>query len=463
MKWLLLISSVLVIALMIGAATSDMRSEWRQHQKSYRKILLAKAGDDSSRDSAKAFKVALQQVVVPDLNVTDRCVSCHTGIDDPRMAGENQPYRTHPGSILDQHPLSKFGCTTCHRGQGYATTNEDSKAVHAFWDYPMLPGKMVQASCGQCHDPKSLKGHGGDVLARGAEIFESSGCRSCHKLDGRGGALGIALDNEGRKVIHQLILTDLKGEHTVWNWLMEHFRDPQGVVAGSQMRYPALTEPEIEALTTYIMSLTTETLPKDYIAPDEHIAKYNTLRPGKPDAAKLYGEFCYSCHESGSYSRWDKTFKRFIPAIRGVGLATSPAGYLKEQIRLGREGTQMPGWHQQAGGLRDEEIDALIAYIRAGRQPVEPRWASKARGNASRGSGMYAQNCQGCHGIDGKGGIAPVLASHTFQKSASDAFILTTIQNGRPDTAMPAFRRPGKTGLTDKEMADVLAYIRSLK
>lgn len=294
MKWLMLVSSLVVLALLVGVIKSNVFTEWRAHQKEYRKLLLAKAEDEASRESAKSFDVRMQQAVVPELKATDRCISCHTGIDDPRMADEKQPYRTHSGTLLEDHPVGKFGCTVCHRGQGLAVTNEEAKAVHAYWDYPMLPDNLTQASCGLCHDPKSLKGRGGNVLARGAELFETRGCRSCHKLGGRGGALGIALDNEGRKVIHQLVLTDLKGEHTVWNWLVEHFRDPQAIVPTSLMRNPTLTEPEIEALTTYMLSLTTQTFPNEYIASDKVEQKYAEIYPQKPDAEKLYAQFCYS-------------------------------------------------------------------------------------------------------------------------------------------------------------------------
>ncbi|MDO8588011.1 MAG: c-type cytochrome [Armatimonadota bacterium] len=462
-KWLLLVSSLVVIAIMVGEARSNLSAEWRRHQKEYHKLLLAKALDEANKETARSFNIALQQVVVPELGVTDRCVSCHTGIDNPHMADEKQPYRLHPGTFLKDHPVSRFGCAICHRGQGAAVNNADAKAVHAYWDYPMLPGKMVQASCGQCHDPKAMKGRGGDILARGARLFESSGCRACHKLGGRGGALGIALDDEGRRIIHQLPLTELKGEHTVWNWLAEHFRDPRGVVPTSQMRNPTLTEPEIEALTTYILSLSKLTIPEDYITPDKYEQKYEALRPGRPNGAELYRQFCFSCHESGTYSRWDKISGRFIPAIRGKALAASPAGYLRRNIELGRDGTQMPGWRKSGGGLSNSEIGALEAYIRGGVKPVEMTASAQGRGNAGRGRALFAQNCRGCHGSGGKGGVAPALGSATFLSVASDAFILSTIKNGRPDTAMPAFQRAGTAGLTDVELTDLLAYIRSMK
>ncbi len=178
MKVLLLASSILVIAVLGLTFRSLVFSDCRVLQIEYRKLLLSKAKTPKAVEAAKAFKISLEQVVVPELGVTDRCVSCHTGIGDPRMANERQPFRTHPGNILAQHPVSKYGCTTCHHGQGRATNQHDAIALNSFWDYPVLPNKMTQASCGRCHDPSGLRGKGGDVLALGSELFESSGCRS---------------------------------------------------------------------------------------------------------------------------------------------------------------------------------------------------------------------------------------------------------------------------------------------
>jgi len=84
------------------------------------------------------------------------------------------------------------------------------------------------------------------------------------------------------------------------------------------------------------------------------------------------------------------------------------------------------------------------------------------RGDVTRGAALYAQNCAGCHGAAGRGGIAPELANPSFQQAASDEFITATIRNGRRATAMPAFQRAGTTGLSDAEIGDLLAFIRSL-
>src|SRR2546423_9584694 len=57
---------------------------------------------------------------------------------------------------------------------------------------------------------------------------------------------------------------------------------------------------------------------------------------------------------------------------------------------------------------------------------------------------LYAQNCAGCHGADGKGGAAIALANPVFLAIATNAAIRTTVANGLRPPAMPPFRpRPG--------------------
>lgn len=64
----------------------------------------------------------------------------------------------------------------------------------------------------------------------------------------------------------------------------------------------------------------------------------------------------------------------------------------------------------------------------------------------------------------GHGGIAPEIANPVFQKAASDEFIVTTVRNGRRNTAMPSFQPqvPGALAFSDSQLGDLLAYIRAL-
>jgi cytochrome c oxidase cbb3-type subunit 3 len=282
--------------------------------------------------------------------------------------------------------------------------------------------------------------------------------------------MGPALDNEGAKTKHQLILTNLAPPHSTWNWHEAHFRDPGRIVAGSQMKNPALSEPQVLAMTVYMLAQRQRDVPESYLAPDKLEEKVRRLHPQPLTGEQVYHQYCMACHGEGTYGRWDKTFRRFVPAIRGVSLqATAAPEYLKAQITNGRPGTQMPAWGKQAGGLLPAEIDTLLDYI----QPPEAKRATTAalhaaivppRGDTKRGSALFTSYCSGCHGLAGHGGIAPEIANPVFQRAASDEFIVTTIRNGRRGTAMPSFQPQiaGVRMLSDADIGDLLAFTRTL-
>lgn len=463
-KLLLLVSSLVTLGLLGGAIVREnFLNPWRFHQRAYRTMLQA-SPDQRQRALANDVKVEIRQVDLPAFGTVDRCVSCHLGIDNPAMATAPQPHTTHPGKVLEHHPVAKYGCTICHRGQGTATNFPDSKATDVHWDYPLLPANLTQASCGACHAAGGpLMAEHAPLLAQGRKLFLDRGCLACHKLDGAGGQLGPALDGIGRKIKQQLPMTHLKGEHTLVNWLREHFDSPQTVVPGSKMRPPRLTPTEDLALTAYMLSLQAFDLPMTYLPADRVVARAAEIEHQEADPAVLFRRYCANCHGDGTHGLWDPFFHRFAPAVRGPGLrgVASPA-YLKTAIEKGRPGTNMPAWGKSAGGLTDAQIDRLVAYLSAGdaRPPAakQPQ-APVATGDAERGGQLFTQLCSGCHtGTP----LAPTLSNPVFLASVSDGFLATTIRQGRPDTAMPAWQREGTAGLTDQEVSDLVAHVRSL-
>jgi mono/diheme cytochrome c family protein len=463
--WALFVASGITLAFLVAAMyRENFLSEWRRHQRTYQQM-LANSPDERQRQLADSFSVQLRQVDLPQLGTIDRCVSCHVGIENPAMANAPQPYRLHSGDFLKHHPVEKYGCTICHQGQGAATNFLEAKACTVHWDYPLLPARLTEASCGVCHSADTpLMEHHAPRLVLGRQLFLDRGCQSCHKLGGVGGQLGPALDGEGRKIKHQLPMAHVTGDHTLANWLKQHFDNPQQVVAGSQMRPPRLTPAENEALTIYMLSLQNRDLPQTYV-PADRVAAWNAeLHQKITDPAVLYNRFCVNCHGDGTYGQWDRFFNRFAPAIRGPGLrALADKEYLQAAIAQGRPGTQMPAWGKSAGGLTPDQVNSLVAYLLAGDnrppQALRPCPQPLSGGNAAHGGELFTQLCSGCHAA---GKVAPALGNSVFQKTASDEFIARTIANGRADTAMPAFQRPGTAGLTDDEVRHLLAYIRSL-
>lgn len=462
-KIALLTASLLTLAFLIAAMVREnFFSPWRFHQRAYRETLLTST-DEPQRQLGNEFEVRIRQIDCPQFGTTDRCVSCHVGLDNPAMAGAPLPQRVHSGDHLKYHPVAKYGCTICHQGQGAATSFHEARSTDAYWDYPLLPRRLTQASCGTCHAAdSSLMAQHAPRLAQGRRLFLERGCQSCHKLDGVGGQLGPALDGEGRKVKHQLPMAHLKGDRTLPNWLQEHFENPQRIVPGSQMRPPRLTATESEALTIYMLSLAQRNIPQTYLPADRIAALDAELhhREMRPDV--LYGRFCVNCHGDGTHGVYDRFFHRFMPAIRGPGVrAVADDAYLRQAIEQGRPGTLMPAWHRQAGGLTAAQVDALVKFLKDGDgRPPQPLSAvAVGHGDAARGAELFAQACAGCHGANR---LAPSLANAVFQKTASDALILQTIAGGRIDTAMPAFRRDGADGLSENELRELLAYVRSL-
>jgi len=81
-----------------------------------------------------------------------------------------------------------------------------------------------------------------------------------------------------------------------------------------------------------------------------------------------------------------------------------------------------------------------------------------AKGNAAAGKIVFAANCESCHGAGGKntGGPGPTIAGVGL-KAGQVAFMVRNPAAIDPDSGMP------KLTLTDKQVADVAAYVSSLK
>ena len=74
---------------------------------------------------------------------------------------------------------------------------------------------------------------------------------------------------------------------------------------------------------------------------------------------------------------------------------------------------------------------------------------------------LYARNCAGCHGANGKGGAAIGLADPVYLALADDATIRRVTADGVPGAAMPAFAQHSGGMLTDDQINVVIAGIRA--
>ncbi len=73
---------------------------------------------------------------------------------------------------------------------------------------------------------------------------------------------------------------------------------------------------------------------------------------------------------------------------------------------------------------------------------------------------LFAQNCSGCHGPEGKGGAAIALADPVYLAVADDAVVRRAATNGIAGTAMPAFAQSAGGMLTSKQIDVIVSGIR---
>ena len=71
---------------------------------------------------------------------------------------------------------------------------------------------------------------------------------------------------------------------------------------------------------------------------------------------------------------------------------------------------------------------------------------------------LNGENCAGCHGINGRNGVALSLANPEFQALVGDATLRDVIANGEEGTLMPAFKKEG--ALTDAQIDMLIKEIR---
>jgi mono/diheme cytochrome c family protein len=82
----------------------------------------------------------------------------------------------------------------------------------------------------------------------------------------------------------------------------------------------------------------------------------------------------------------------------------------------------------------------------------------------SKGKSIYAEVCMTCHGLDGRGAESvklnppPADLTSAGVQGKLDAGLFKSIHDGRKNTAMGAW----KYALSDEEIQDVIAYVRTL-
>ena len=465
-QWLVFIGAGLLFLLLFGAWISEgMNREWRKVQKEYEELLEENGGPGNEPVEKGIF-----QVNVPGFNRSDRCISCHLGIEDPEMQQAPQPHRSHPGHYLEDHPLQRYGCTICHGGQPGALTKEDAfgQLPETHWPYPLLEQPYLQSSCGKCHlaifnnrlpnDPEDGQTgpvSGMDVFLKGKTIFSTEGCLGCHQARGVGGILGPDLTEQGEKTRHEYSFQNIRGEQTISNWLKEHFRDPEMVSPGSQMLRINLQEEDLVALATFVMGLAKPDIPFEYFS----MVTLNEFKGNREplEGGTGFSYICSACHGKGGEGKNYNDFKTGVPAIGNPDfLRVVSSEYIRFTIEKGRSQRQMGSWSKEISGLDPPELDAITNYLYQKNESPDRTGLYRQKGNSNRGAELYNALCKTCHGSEGKGDVAVALNQEGFLKRTDNQYIMTTMLRGRRNAGMP-----GWSQLNDEQLVDIMTFIAS--
>ena len=442
--------SLLALVLILAAEWQASTPSWKTYQRNFMQLEAQQEPNAVAKAAVLATPPEVHQVMLTGLQRVDRCTTCHLGVDDPTLKNAPEPFRYHAN--LGPHIPSKFGCTICHGGQGLATDKESAHGNVAFWQTPLLSKDYIRASCGRCHKEGDVP----DVpeLAEGRHLFETQGCRGCHKLNGVGGSIGPDLSEEGASLRPP-------------EWLEKHFLAPNAVSAGSAMPNFHFTPEQARALTYYMLSLTNQDMGTYYSSV--------RLIPSPGYGRELFVEKnCIACHNVGGVGA------KTGPDLLGVTQRHSPE-WLDEQLvnpQLVYPGSTMPEYDLETNARK-----ALLAFMTTATTD-DAKLILSGRKSALKpedvaieaGKQDFARfGCVGCHGTELQGGVPNPNAQggevpsllHVSDDYTKDE-VIAIIRNGKApplDNAAgptpPLYMPSWKHVLSDEDINRVADYLWS--
>jgi cytochrome c2 len=391
---------------------------------------------------------------IEDINKVDRCESCHTGTNRGGFETVTPKYyRSHPfrRTLFALHPVEKFGCTTCHDGQGRATTkfyahaptDNPHDAEKHFWEEPLLKGPFMQSNCRKCH----------------TEEYELRAQLRCESQSECPGNLKCDVPSQPLN----------PSDTSIANFLPETLNPPAKEGA-----------PQVEQ-------------PKYCVNPDNQIAEMVNLAPNLSKGRKIIEEVaCYGCHPIEGYEKKPKAG----PDLRHVRNKIN-AGWMVEWIKNPKavhKNTRMPNFFPEQLHPEDYPKTAFPVRDDRSKNPNEPwKWTIEQQtgalasflmsqstafevqkmpggGDAKHGKELFLTlGCRGCHNvtydekdpafIDHKNRAShydhgPMLGD-TGSKTNPD-WIYTWLKDPKsyaPGTRMPNLR------LSDEEARDLATFI----
>ena len=327
------------------------------------------------------YSILGHQIGVNSANIVDRCEVCHVGVREPLdlrpadLAPDgpgktpdrlSRAFVSHPNrELLQIHTPDRFGCSSCHWGNGRATTSETKgHGRHKYWLWPMFEKENTEAGCQQCH-AKDRVTQGADTLNLGRDLFNDRGCVGCHRYEGFDReADSLSATRQNISQLEEQITANLKQIRMSEN-------PPEGV-----------TDEEAKKL----------------LGQAEGLKVTNSILAARIDQANLQSKYLMQDQKKIGPNLKDvklKLRKEWIPE------------WLRDPQKF-RPGTKMPTFwrfaetENKSGVPRDqdaeEQIQAISAYL--WQESFSGKLADQPRGNAAHGKELFeTRGCLGCHSI----------------------------------------------------------------
>jgi mono/diheme cytochrome c family protein len=178
---------------------------------------------------------------------------------------------------------------------------------------------------------------------------------------------------------------------------------------------------------------------------------------------QLFAENCSGCH--GDLGEGGENPARpgdiIAPISTAEYLKTRDNATIQAVISQGQPNFGMSPFGSANGGpLDDDQIDALVAFIRSWEAdpPVELPPETHVDTLALDGFEIFSDICAQCHGITGGGGSGPSLRAAEFRNNKTSQDIFDTISQGHEATDMIAWGAI----LTSEQIQQLVDYIQNL-
>lgn len=331
--WFAVASLLMFVALAISPVR-HVFPEWKSIQKGYNRLAAERyqMGQD-----VRPVSLGLRQIWNPQLDVVDRCTTCHLGVGQSMLRDAPEPFRAHPTT---PHALEEIGCTICHRGQGRATTVQAAHGATRHWESPMLPSYYVSGSCGSCHresEPPEAR-----TVSEGRRLIERSACAACHSIP------GFNLERQPAADLSVI------GSKVRPEWLYRWLKNPFDYLPESRMPDFHLTDDEALALTSYLLTFKDETL--EALAGSDRDtalieAGFEEIEHGE---ARYRESRCISCHaQEGRGGTLGPDLGKIGSKVKAI--------WLEEWVREPRK--YFPDSIMPAYGFTDRDRRAVVSYM----------------------------------------------------------------------------------------------------